>query len=209
VTGLPQDLPPQDRNTTQEAAKDHPEECPPELLPYIDNRIPFLSAIRRFSSNANEAEISEMDKIIGKWKSKTRPVTADEGRIAQDQFNRLVKERDDEPLGLHELAKIEEELSALGATLMRAPVEIRLAVQGLQARPDKTKSKATSTADNERQTFVEAMLRKKSYSVHDWARISKVDFHTANRYLRGRTNPYPSTRLKLAQALEIGVDELP
>jgi len=44
---------------------------------------------------------------------------------------------------------------------------------------------------------------------HDWAKVAKVDFHTADAYLKGETNPYPSTRRKLARALEIKVEELP
>jgi hypothetical protein len=36
-----------------------------------------------------------------------------------------------------------------------------------------------------------------------------VDFHTANDYLKGKTNSYKSTRKKLADALGVPVEELP
>jgi hypothetical protein len=36
-----------------------------------------------------------------------------------------------------------------------------------------------------------------------------VDFHTANDYLKGITNPYASTRKKLADSLGVLVKDLP
>jgi len=62
---------------------------------------------------------------------------------------------------------------------------------------------------NQREAFVRPILDKKGWSIHDWAEKSEVDFHTANDYLNGETNPHPSTRKKLADALGVTVDDLP
>jgi hypothetical protein len=58
-----------------------------------------------------------------------------------------------------------------------------------------------------RKSFVQPILDERGWSIEDWAKESKVDFHTANDYLKGITEPYPSTRKKLAVSL--GVRELP
>jgi transcriptional regulator with XRE-family HTH domain len=53
------------------------------------------------------------------------------------------------------------------------------------------------------------ILAKRGWSIHEWAVNSDVDFHTANGYLKGETNPFRSTRKKLAESLGIKVEELP
>jgi hypothetical protein len=60
-----------------------------------------------------------------------------------------------------------------------------------------------------RAAFVMPILEKKGWSILDWANKSDVDFHTANDYLKGRTNPYRSTRKELAASLGVDVDKLP
>ena len=52
------------------------------------------------------------------------------------------------------------------------------------------------------------ILDEKGFSVHDWANAAKVDFHTANDFLYGRTRPHPSTLKKLADALGVTVTTL-
>src|SRR5205085_834161 len=47
-----------------------------------------------------------------------------------------------------------------------------------------------------RRSLVKPLLDKRGWSINDWAVQSGVDFHTADRYLRGEGKPYPSTRLK-------------
>lgn len=66
---------------------------------------------------------------------------------------------------------------------------------------------ATSPAENKRESFVRSILDKNGWSVLDWSKKSGVDFNTANGYLKGNRNSYPSTRKKLADAL--GVVSLP
>jgi hypothetical protein len=51
--------------------------------------------------------------------------------------------------------------------------------------------------------FVRPILTGKGWSTFEWATESKVDFHTADDYMKGTTNPYPSTRKKLATSLDI------
>lgn len=62
---------------------------------------------------------------------------------------------------------------------------------------------------SDRKAFVLRILDKKGWSILDWANESGVDFHTANDYVNGKTNPYRSTRKKLADSLGINVDDLP
>lgn len=71
-------------------------------------------------------------------------------------------------------------------------------------------SKPTRTArTNRREALLKPLLDEKGLSVHDWAKAAEVDFHTANNYLKGKTQPYPSTLKKLAHALGIEVANLP
>jgi hypothetical protein len=67
----------------------------------------------------------------------------------------------------------------------------------------------TNGRANARAVFVEPFLRKKGWSVFEWANNSSVDFHTANDYLKGLTNPYRSTRKKLAESLGLEPGQLP
>jgi hypothetical protein len=60
-----------------------------------------------------------------------------------------------------------------------------------------------------RRSVVEPLLAQKGFSVSQWALEARVDFHTANDYLEGTTRPRPGTRLELARALGIPVDQLP
>jgi hypothetical protein len=60
-----------------------------------------------------------------------------------------------------------------------------------------------------REQILRPILEKKGFSIHDWATAADVDFHTANNYLKGHSNPYQSTRKKLADALGIAVEDLP
>ena len=69
--------------------------------------------------------------------------------------------------------------------------------------------RACEPALNKRESLVCPILDKKGWSIEDWANESGVDFHTANNYLKSKTNPYRSTRKKLADSLGIGVEELP
>jgi hypothetical protein len=60
-----------------------------------------------------------------------------------------------------------------------------------------------------RKSFVFPLLDKKGWSINDWAVQSEVDFHTADRYLKGKSKPYPSTRRKLAKSLGLTATDLP
>jgi len=64
-------------------------------------------------------------------------------------------------------------------------------------------------AGNRREAFIKPILEKKGLSIRQWAINAKVDFHTADNYLKGMTKPYPDTLKKLADALGVKVEELP
>jgi hypothetical protein len=74
--------------------------------------------------------------------------------------------------------------------------------------PPTTKGQPLISA-NAREAFVLPILKQKGWSTNDWAQESKVDFHTADDYLKGETHPYRSTRKKLAVALGLAEDKLP
>jgi hypothetical protein len=88
---------------------------------------------------------------------------------------------------------------------LRTALALRGKLPGSDASPQKP---ANAKAIN-RRSNVESLLKKQGLSILDWAKAAKVDFHTANSYLRGLRNPYASTRKKLADALNIDVNELP
>lgn len=71
------------------------------------------------------------------------------------------------------------------------------------------KSAMLATTGDTRQTILTPILKTKSLSVNDWAVQAGVDFHTANDYLNGKTNPHPSTLAKLALPLGMAVMDMP
>jgi hypothetical protein len=60
-----------------------------------------------------------------------------------------------------------------------------------------------------RRDFVAPLLDAKGWSPLDWALEAIVAPATVNDYLDEKTNPYRSTRLKLAKALGVAVAQLP
>ncbi len=64
-------------------------------------------------------------------------------------------------------------------------------------------------ANNTREAFIKPILEKKGLSIRQWAINAKVDFHTADDYLKGKTKPYPDTLKKLADALGVEIGKLP
>jgi hypothetical protein len=60
-----------------------------------------------------------------------------------------------------------------------------------------------------RKALVLPILEKHGWSILDWANESGVAYHTASNYLDGSTNPYRSTRVKLATGLGIDLAGLP
>jgi hypothetical protein len=73
-------------------------------------------------------------------------------------------------------------------------------------RPSRLKLNGRSI---ERRAFVGPRLLEKGWSTLDWAKNSNVDYHTADRYLKGEAMSYPSTRKKLAGSLGIPIADLP
>lgn len=64
-------------------------------------------------------------------------------------------------------------------------------------------------AQNPRQAFVIPLLERRGWSILDWASEANVSYATAQDYLADKTKPFPNTRLKLAKALGITVQQLP
>jgi hypothetical protein len=60
-----------------------------------------------------------------------------------------------------------------------------------------------------RREFVTPILDAKGWSIFDWANEANVSHATALDYLANKTKAYRSTRLKLAKALGISIEQLP
>lgn len=60
-----------------------------------------------------------------------------------------------------------------------------------------------------RRAFAEPLLLKKGWSPFDWSTESEVAHATVMDYLDGKTNPFNSTRLKLANGLGVDPEGLP
>jgi hypothetical protein len=56
---------------------------------------------------------------------------------------------------------------------------------------------------------VDQLLKDRGWSTLQCAQEAKVDWHTADNYLKGITTPTRDTRLQLAKALNLSVNELP
>lgn len=90
-------------------------------------------------------------------------------------------------------------------------IRLKLAEGSSQREESKAAKQVRPSRDSAAGKLREEILRPLlvSLSVHDWANKAKVDFHTADNYLKGKTNPYPSTRKKLADGLGIEIEKLP
>jgi len=60
-----------------------------------------------------------------------------------------------------------------------------------------------------RRAFVEPILAAKGWSILDWANEAGVSSSAAHDYLADRRRQFASTRLKLANALGISIQQLP
>lgn len=62
---------------------------------------------------------------------------------------------------------------------------------------------------NTREAVVLPLLEAKGWSILEWADNSYLAYHTAADYLAGKTDPYRSTRKKLAESIGLSVQQLP
>lgn len=76
-------------------------------------------------------------------------------------------------------------------------------------KPIAAEQSANGGGDGARAAVIAPILKKKGWSILDWAKNSAVDFHTANDFLKDKTNAYRSTRKKLAESLGVSVEDLP
>lgn len=78
-------------------------------------------------------------------------------------------------------------------------------IKPISAKPTKPRTAESIS----RREFVEPLLDAKGWSILDWANEAEISHATAIDYLDKKTKPYRSTRLKLAKALGIDVEQLP
>jgi hypothetical protein len=128
-----------------------------------------------------QAQLQAQIEVLQRWLDRAQPSNRPAYRHAVERKQSLEREL---------------ELSKLRVSFAKARTATNAPLEEQSPRPG-----------NERQKFVQPLLEAKGWSIHDWAKNASVDFHTANNYLKGKTNPYPNTRKKLADAL--GVRNLP
>lgn len=85
----------------------------------------------------------------------------------------------------------------------------RILMAQVDTRIERSSNRTSSNGRSERRAFVEARLAEKGWSIVDWAKHSSVDYHTAEKYLKGKSQPFASTRKKLADSLGVKIDDLP
>lgn len=77
------------------------------------------------------------------------------------------------------------------------------------SQPQASKGRRRLPKSDSRRAKLMPILADKGLSVLDWAQHARVDYHTANEYLKGKRNPFASTRKKLAEALGLNPKQLP
>jgi hypothetical protein len=93
---------------------------------------------------------------------------------------------------------------------LQAEFKERFAQSRAKQSPTVTRTPQTrKRSNNERESCVRPLLETKGWSINDWAVNSRVDFHTADRYLKNKSKPFASTLKKLADSLEVPVARLP
>jgi ribosome-binding protein aMBF1 (putative translation factor) len=102
-----------------------------------------------------------------------------------------------------EVAELKERQS--GELLALVKEKMAKAAEAERKLPDIEPPKIPMT----RREFVQKILEEKGWSILDWANEAEVSHATAMDYIQEKTRPYRSTRLKLAKALGVPVDQLP
>jgi lambda repressor-like predicted transcriptional regulator len=74
---------------------------------------------------------------------------------------------------------------------------------------DKVSPDASEQKSNVRKSVVEPLLKKRGWSIPEWAKNSKVDPKTAYNYLNGTTHPSAWVLKQLADSLGVSVEDLP
>jgi hypothetical protein len=98
---------------------------------------------------------------------------------------------------------LQQQLSILVAKIERKLIDARKAAKRTPAMKP-----APEDLAKERSSRILPLLRKKGWSVLDWATESRVDYHTAVSYLKAMRKPYASTLQKLAKSLAVPVESL-
>jgi lambda repressor-like predicted transcriptional regulator len=133
------------------------------------------------------------------WERMSEAETQHVLEVVEDRFNeRLVTELEKAVDGAH----IHQ--------AMKPPAKVTASPQvpETERKTDREPTKSGSPGVT-RKAFIKPILEKKGFSVNDWASKADVDFHTADNYLKGKTNPYPATLKKLADALGVEITQLP
>jgi lambda repressor-like predicted transcriptional regulator len=100
----------------------------------------------------------------------------------------------------------EQQLAAIRLETERKLAAIR---KGETATQLDSPAAPTAPEDRGRKAFVMPILREKGWSILDWANEAGVSSSAAHDYLANRRRQFASTRLKLAKALGISIQQLP
>lgn len=109
-----------------------------------------------------------------------------------------------------EIRQLENEREALILALSKRRKPGRLTEREKEQKLSLDGKFTKAAASKTREVFLKPLLKTKGLSIRGWARNAKLDFHTADNYLKGKTRrPNPDTFKQLADALGVKVEELP
>lgn len=137
----------------------------------------------RGAISKNTARIEQIERIL------SQPGV----NVASASARRLIEEKQHLTLAITELKQELARLSALAVAIPAPP------------RPDVR----TQEPASHKESLIRGILERKGWSLFDLAQEARVDPHTVNDYLKGKTTPYRSTRKKLADALGLPIEDLP
>jgi lambda repressor-like predicted transcriptional regulator len=129
----------------------------------------------------------------------------------EDQIKDIMDEVEHGPggrRGKERRAELEHE-RALSAIRIQTAALIKAGAVEAPYMPSPVKSENDKTALNSRQAFVLPLLDAKGWSLFSWALAAKLAPDTVSDYLANKTRPYAKTRVKMAKALNIPVQQLP
>jgi lambda repressor-like predicted transcriptional regulator len=156
-----------------------------------------------------EGKIRALDERIPNWRM-LQGGLGNEPSPAYIEGRRWESDREKITLELLNRGAFSVPAESVQASNVPAPAAGESHAQNSAPSAESVESESRNAApSNAREAFIRPILEKKGFSVHKWATVAKVDFHTADNYLKGKAKPYPDTLKSLADALGVEVAKLP
>jgi DNA-binding Xre family transcriptional regulator len=164
--------------------------------------------------NKGKRKSTDPTRLLGNPQSSDEPVTQPEKSAALQ----LVRQADpneqlEERTAALEGFEIAQDANSAKAVVNEAP-GVAEQVTTEQEQQNTLRSEVDGNwrdkePSGERKVALDALLRAKGFSLSSWASKAGVDRHAVSRYRNGKGKPHPSTLWKLANALDVSIDELP